>query len=380
MKILIDVRLLNKGRTSGIEEYTRFLINQLLTIDQKNEYVFFNNGLRKTNPSVDWFKFKNPSFVNWRIPNKIFDLSLKFLKEPELDRFIDFDLVFSPHFNLLRLGKNKKRVVTFHDLSFIHFPEFYPWRKRYWHWTQDCKNQAKEATKLITVSEFTKTDLVEVFGIEPNKIEVIYSGINPIYSKLLGNDEGLKIFQKRNNLQRPFLLFVGVIEPRKNIDAIIRAFDIIKDKPKFHDLELIIVGEQGWLYKKIIEKINSSKARENIRMWGAASYDELRYLYNLATVFVYPSIFEGFGFPPLEAQTCGAPVVASNRSSLPEILGESALFVDPWRINEFVVAIESLLENRGLSEKLIKKGFENIKRFNWAKTAHRVLEIFETLK
>jgi len=380
MRILVDIRLLSKGRISGIEEYTRSLIDHLLVIDSKNEYIFFYNGLRKINLPPSWLKYRNTSMINWRFPNKIFDLSLKFLNWPKLDKFIDFDLVFSPHFNLLRLSKNKKRIITFHDLSFIHFSEFYPWRKKYWHWTQDCKNQAKRATRLITVSEFTKQDLIEVFNLETDKIEVVYSGINPIYSKLPSDDKRLRLFQEKNNLYKPFLLFAGVIEPRKNIEAIIKAFDIIKGKPRFRDLKLIIVGERGWLYHKILKEINNSKVRDDIKEWGTASYNELCCLYNLASIFVYPSFFEGFGFPPLEAQACGVPVIASNRSSLPEILGDSALLVDPWRIDELVMALESLLEDNNLREEIKKRGYENIKRFSWEKTAHQVLEIFESIK
>ncbi|MDI6820783.1 MAG: hypothetical protein QMD65_01225, partial [Patescibacteria group bacterium] len=122
MKILVDARLLSKGRTSGIEEYTRSLINHLLAIDRRNEYAFFYNGLRKIELPSNWLKHENVSVINWRFPNKVFDLSLKLLNWPKLDKFIDFDLVFSPHFNLLRLSENKKKIITFHDLSFIHFP------------------------------------------------------------------------------------------------------------------------------------------------------------------------------------------------------------------------------------------------------------------
>jgi glycosyltransferase involved in cell wall biosynthesis len=303
---------------------------------------------------------------------------MKFFCFPTLSSISDAEIVFSPHFNLLRNGPRTKRIITFHDLSFLHYPEFYPIRKRFWHWQQSYKKQAQVASKIVAVSEFTRYDLIDTLCLEPQKIEVIHSGIDPFYRKLAEEDTALVSFKERHNLRDPFLLFVGVLEPRKNIPGLISAFDLLKQELA-SPLKLVIVGEKGWLYKKIFKRARASKFSGDIIFWGRASKPDLRCLYNLASVFVYPSFFEGFGFPPLEAQACDAPVVASNRSSLPEILGSSAILINPSDIYELAKAIEFLLDDSGLRKRYIELGRENIKRFNWTEAASKLIKIFNTI-
>jgi glycosyltransferase involved in cell wall biosynthesis len=374
-KILIDARLLVRDRVSGIEEYTKQLIDHILLLDEENHYEFFYNGFRKVPFPQEWLKKKNTALLDWRIPNKLLDFSLKFFHFPTTSQISDAEIVFSPHFNLLWTDAGVKRIITFHDLSFLHYPEFYPPRKHFWHWQQSYLTQAANAQKIIAVSEFTRHDLITTLHLYPQKIEVIYSGIDPFYCKL-SNETDFAIFRKKYNLHYPFLLFVGVIEPRKNIPGLITAFELLKKEKDNRQLKLIIVGEKGWLYKKIFERAHNSVFSKDIIFWGRANKIDLRYLYNLASVFVYPSFFEGFGFPPLEAQACGTAVVASNRSSLPEILDSSAILVDPNNIYELTQAIKFLLESEELRERYIKLGQENIKRFNWLETAKKIIKLF----
>ncbi len=377
MDILIDLRLLSKGKTSGIEEYTRFLLENLIEIDKNNKYFVFYNGLKKAPLPISWQNDKRIEIVERKIPNKLIDFSFRFLKFPKIEKVAKkVDLILSPHFNILPPTK-AKRIITFHDLSLVHFPEFYSHRKRFWHWLQNYKAQAKKADAIIAVSEFTKNDLVQTLGVEEGKIKVVYSGLNPKYKKLNNKDEELLNFCRDKDLTFPFLLFVGVIEPRKNISGIIKAFHVIKEKNEIDNLHLIIVGGKGWLCDEIMNEVKRSPFQKQIIFWGHASEKELLFLYNLANVFVYPSFFEGFGFPPLEAQICGTPVVSSNRSSLPEILGKSALLVNPCQLEELVLAIESLIFDGKLREKIVKEGLQNASRFNWSKTAKRVINIIK---
>ena len=348
MQILADIRLLGRGGASGIEEYTKNLLRALLAADQKNTYTLFYNGFKKF--SISNFQFprlfedearsdghRSGNFqtkvIDWRRPNKIFDFSARFLNFPKIDRFIKTDLVFSPHFNVLKTAK-APRVITFHDLSFLHHPYFFSQKQRFWHWLQGIKEQARAADKIIAVSEFTKQDLVDFFQILPEKISVIYSGIADEFQKLRSCDD-LRI------AGRPFILYLGTLEPRKNVTAIIRAFNILKADPNFRDWQLVIAGRPGWLFKNILKEAGLSAWRDDIIFKGAVSGDERVLLYNLARVFVYPSFFEGFGFPPLEAQACGCPTVAADRTSLPEILRDSALLVNPWKVEDLAGAIKT---------------------------------------
>lgn len=373
MKILIDIRSLIGNAVSGIPEYTRLLVENFCKIKSDYEYIFFANSLRKQ-LSTDTLPQK-ARFVNWHIPNKVLDFSTHFLHYPKIDAFYKPDVIFSPHFNSLAV-KNTPRVVTFHDLSFVRSPEFYSFRKRFWHFLEGPKYQAESADRIIAVSNSTKNDLIDFYKIPEEKVSVVYSGVNSFFFEKVP-EEKLRVFRDARGLNRPFILFVGTLEPRKNITSIIRALNILKQKKSFSDLKLVIVGARGWLSDQIFIEAEHSKFREDIIFWGNASFEELRNLYQLAQVFIYPSFFEGFGFPPLEAQASGLPVITSNSGSLPEILGNSAFIVDPRDIYELVSAAEKILGDFFVREELREKGLKNARKFVWKKTAEATLSILE---
>jgi len=379
MKILIDTRLLSKGRISGIEEYARFVIQHLLDNDSKNTYQFFYSGIKRAQFPEEWKK-KNTTVLEWNIPNKLLELSMRIFGFPHIEEGLNSDIVFSPHFNFLPKCKKAKRIITFHDLSFVHFPEFYPLRKRFWHWQQAYASQARSADAIIAVSEFTRQDIIATLGVMPEKVHTVYSGINPYYKQLAETDKTRATFVAKQGLTKPFLLFVGTLEPRKNISGIIRAFDVVKEDVFNRELQLVIVGKKGWLCDTIFRDARNAKWAKDIIFWGEASYEDLRLLYNLTEAFVYPSFFEGFGFPPLEAQACGAPVITSNRSSLPEIVGDSALLVDPWKVEELACAMQLILKNDVVKTELKKKGLENSRRFNWDKATDELMRVIHTLE
>ena len=368
MKILADARLLARGEVSGIEGYTRNLFNSLLAADKENEYWFFYNGFKKRllNSQVS---IGSSRVINWRIPNKIFDFSSRFLGWPDLGARFKADIVFSPHFNILA-GRTAPRVITFHDLSFLHHPDFFSWRQRFWHWLQNIKKQAKVAEKIIAVSEFTKNDLINTLGVPPEKIKVVYSGITEDFRPIVG---------QQSPLPNPYILYLGTLEPRKNVLALIKAFNVLKSESAFKDFKLILAGRRGWLYDSMLKEASHSFYKQDIIFWGPVSHEEKIRLYSFARVFVYPSFFEGFGFPPLEAQACGCPVIVADRTSLPEIMGQSAVLVDPWKTSDMFEAIKKILLDTHFREKLILAGLENIKRFSWQNTARATISIFKSL-
>lgn len=377
MNILVDVRLFTRGRNSGIEEYTRLLLDNLFARDRKNRYTLFYNGLRKAPLPGELGVRENVSLIEGDIPNKLFDASARFFNVPKIDARIPADIVLSPHFNILPLRDHSKHVVIFHDISFLHFPEFFPMRKRLWHWFQNYRGQARNARAVVAVSDFTRYDLISTLGLKEDQVRTIYSGVNPFYRVLPEKDKAMRQFRDIHGLNGPFLLFVGVIEPRKNVPAILRAFEALKDEHR--DLKLVLVGEKGWLCGEIFKEARRSRWASDIVFWGGATYETLRFLYNLARVFVYPSFFEGFGFPPLEAQACGTPVVVSNRASLPEVVGKSGILVDPWKVSELVDAVNSLLQDERLRALYRKRGLENVKRFDWQNTAKQFLSLFNSI-
>ncbi len=371
MRIAIDTRLLGSGNHSGVEEYTQNIVQEFTTQNNNDQFIFFHNGLRiKELPKV-LYSNKNIETINWHLPNRLLDLTFRFgLIQPQFKA----DVFFSP--NLSSIQTKIPHIVTIHDLSFVHYPEFFTPLARAWHTTRVSIN-CKQATHIITDSEFTKNDLVNLYKVNPNKISVVYLGIDTQFKKLLPENEQLLNFKKTHTLNFPYILYLGTLEPRKNIPAIIRAFNILKRKNSLKDLHLILAGKKGWLYKDILKQAAQSPFKNHIIFWGPVKQEEKVFLYNLSQAFVYPSFFEGFGLPPIEAQACGVPIVASDRTSLAEILTNSALLINPWKVNDLADSLEYLLTQSKISEEFIQKGLENAKRFNWSSAGQATMAILK---
>jgi len=377
MRIFIDIRSLDTKQITGVPEYVRLLIEHLLREAPREQYTFFANSFSHRLEKTDLLQRQRGDWINFGIPNRIFDLTHHFLNFPKIDSLIPADVFYSPQFNILSFKEPSRHILTIHDISFVHYPEFFSRRKRLWHWQQNWRKQMETAGQIITNADYTREDIINTLKLNEKKVKRVYAGINPFYKKLPKDDVGLVRFRNDKGLTRPFLLSVGTLEPRKNIIATIQAFNRLKQSVAFGDLELIIVGSYGWLYDKILNEAKCSPWANSIRIWGRATPQETLYLYNLASVFVFPSFLEGIGFPPLEAQACGLPVVASNRSSLPEMLGNSALLADPWKIGEIALATEGIMKDFKLRNELIMKGFKNTERFKWQNTAKEMINIFK---
>ncbi len=370
MKIAFDIRTMAQGRHSGVEEYTLRILREFLR-NKDDEFLLFYNAFLKSELPEDILKNTNISLKDFNVPNKILDAFL-FFGQPKLDKLVGgADVFFSPHFLAAPTSKNCKKVITFHDLSFLHYPEFFSLRKKYWHFSQRPKKQAKESDKIIAISDSTKEDIVNFYKIPEEKIQVIYSGVNDKMKPIGKDDKVLKQIKEKYYLPDEFILYLGTIEPRKNIIGIIKAFLGVREKKK---IKLVLAGAFGWLYEDILKEAKNSKFKDDIIFLGFIDDEDKVGLYNLAAVFVYPSFFEGFGFPPLEAMACGTPVVTSNCSSLPEVVGEAALMVDPFKPSEIAEALWLFLEDKNLRNIYKKRGLERARKFSWEKTGEKTLD------
>ena len=394
MDIGIDLRVLAGGSYGGIAQYLLCLLPELFSAADRSAYggkikfKLFFNAYQKKLFDYPWLENENVQLIHLNYPNRLLFASSKLFEYPKLDNLIrGADVFFSPHFLAAPLSPQCRSVVTIHDLSFIHYPEFFSLRKNIWHRLEmNPKKQALRADKVIAVSESTKNDLVNLFGIDPEKIQVIYSGskseIHPLEnsragsrgSRVGGISDLLRV-KKKYNLPENFFLFLGTLEPRKNIPGILRAFAYLKSNRQIPDhTHLVIAGSQGWLYADILKIYRDSPYQKFIHFLGPIEEKEKPFLYLLSRVFVYPSFFEGFGFPPLEAMSAGVPVVTSKVSSLPEVVGDAGIMVDPYNIKEIAEAMKNLFLSEKLRHFYIEKGRKRAQEFSWRKSAEQTLQ------
>lgn len=362
---------------SGIPEYSLALLREILKIDTENEYILFYNSFKDVSDRIPEFKNANVSIVKTKYPSKLFAYILQnVFSWPKLDRLLQVDVFFMPHINFFAFSSRTKTMITVHDLSFLLYPEFFSIKKNIWHKMLNVRHNLKKFDQAIAISENTKQDLIEQCGINEDKIKLIHSGISSNFKKVAVDDPRLVEVRKKYALPNNFILYLGTIEPRKNVDGLIVAFEKLMDEnTDLKNLELVIAGAKGWKYSKTIKLWEKSKYRNKIKFTSYVDRQDKLYLYNLASIFVYPSFYEGFGFPPLEAMACGVPVIASANSSLTEILGEAAIFINPYNVNSIKQAIKELMQDQTYREKLIEYGFSNVDKYNWARTAENFLSL-----
>jgi len=381
MRIGVDLRCLASGRRSGVEEYAVGLLSTLFRLDRENEYVLFFNEWRKVPVDFSWAeRFPNVSIRRFRIPNKLLNLSLWYFGRPRLDRLIGgVDAFFFPNVNFMAVSPGVRIFATAHDLSFEVCPETFSWKRRAWHFILNPRRFFHLADRIFSVSRSTRDDLVSRYGIPPGRITVIPSGLDPMFRIYDRNDPHLLAVKEKYGLPFYFVLSFGAFEPRKNQVAIVHAFETLKRSrnPKFAKLFLVLAGVSGWKDREIRHAVEHSPFRGNIVLSGFIAPEDKPAFYNLASVFAYPSFYEGFGFPALEALGCGVPTVASNNTSLPEVVGDAGILVDPHRPDELFRALEAVLTDRDLAERLRKRGPERARRFSWEMAAKLVLSEFQ---
>lgn len=293
----------------------------------------------------------------------------------------NIDIIFSTHYTIPYFTRIK-RIVAFHDTTFYHFPELHQKIKRFYFKTL-IPLSIKKSSAIISVSQSTKDDLLHRFKkLNPEKITVIHHGVDPIKEKEKEIEPiSKKIMAKYGLTPQKYLLFVGTLEPRKNIKGLLQAFHSIRESnPNIKDeFKLVIVGKKGWFYKEIFEITRKLHMEETVIFTGYVDEDEKQALLLKAFLFVYPSFYEGFGIPILEAMACGIPVITGNVSALPEVAGNAAILINPNDRGEISTAVTGVLSDPELHEELSKKGPEQAKKFSWENTARKTLELIEKI-
>lgn len=373
MRIGIDLRALEGKERSGVGEYTAELIKAILAVDQTNEYFLFHNAYKK---SLDReFTGQKVNYIQTELPNKLFNASTLLFKRPHIDRLYskNLDIFFSPNLNFTALNAHVKHILTIHDISFSLFPEHLTLKQRLWHRLVQPKKQCQNAQRIITPSENTRRDLITHFGIRPEKISVIYPGYTTPNSAF-AHEITTSSSTSPNNTKRPYILFLGTTEPRKNILALLRGYEAAyPDLPTPYDL--VIAGAAGWKQEGLSAAIAASPLNQHIKLLGYIDPADKAALIKQAAVFVYPSWYEGFGFPVLEALAAGTPVISSNRSSLLEVADDACYLIQPHHPLEIRNGLKTLIINRSYREEKIKKGLLQAQKFTWQKAAEQWLSI-----
>jgi glycosyltransferase involved in cell wall biosynthesis len=286
-----------------------------------------------------------------------------------------FDLVFSPGlYGPVRIPKEVASVMVVHDLTRFLFPEFFNFNVM-----QKVLDRfaypamLRRYDHLLTVSKTTRQDLMTLFKVPKEKITVAYHGAEEAFQPV-NPQEAEQSLGQSHNIRKPFILFLGTLEPRKNILTLIKAFTGIKDQIP-HDL--VLVGQKGWKWEPIFREMERPDLKERVHWVGYVSDQERVFFYNAADFLAYPSWYEGFGMPLLEAMQCGCPVITSRISSMPEVMGDAGLLIDPQRVEDVQGAMLRLAQEPGLREKLRVAGFEQAKKFSWETSAKITLEVFK---
>ncbi|MDD3301746.1 MAG: glycosyltransferase family 1 protein [Patescibacteria group bacterium] len=379
MKIGVDIRALMDERYSGVSAYAEQLLKELLRQDQENEYHLFYNSFHDLSARFSAWENERVKVIGTHFPNKIFNYGLqKIFGRPYLDKLLGgVDLFWSPHFNFSNFSQGSKNILTVHDLSFLRAPEFFSWRKNCWHKLLGIKKLISRADLIVAISENTKLDLMDIFQVPAEKIKVIYSGLNLPEADFA--ETAQQDFFNKYGIKNDFILSVGNIEPRKNLDGLIKAYEVLRtDNPELKN-QLVLAGAPGWQNKHIYSAAKKSKFASDIIFTGYVSESEKKILYQQASVFVFPSFYEGFGFPPLEAMSYGLPVIASNSSSIPEVVGNSALLINPIFPSEIAAALEIILSDKETREKYRAAGQKRLSLFSWQKTASEYLQLFKNV-
>lgn len=379
MRIGIDCRTIldpKRGEQAGVGHYTYFLVENLLRNDKKNEYVLFFDPkigdaghFKQKNVSIKFFPF-----VDYKkfLPGAYSHLLIAAYVERE-----KIDVFHSPA-STIPLAYSKKAVVTIHDLAIYHNPDWFPKGQKFS--TRVAVPQTiKKAKKIIAVSEYTKKDLIKYFKTPEDKIEIIYNGVEPKKDIDDVKPEDREAVKNKFDIKQEFILSVGTIQPRKNVEGLIKAFDNLRSSKIFENYQLVIAGGKGWKYNSVFKLVKELALTKKVVFTDYVTKKDKWSLLNAASVFVFPSFYEGFGLSILEAMQQGTPVVTSKITSMPEVAGDAGALIDPSDINDLAKGIEKVLTNDDYRDKLIQLGRKQANKFSWEKCARETLAVYEKI-
>ena len=367
MRVAIDVRKLHDF---GIGTYVRNLVSELARQDDDAEYV-----LLCTPADRDPLSSLGPRFRTQVVHAGNYSLSEQ-LVMPWAVAKAGVDLYHAPHYVVPPLTPCRF-VVTIHDCIHLRFPQYLPNPGAFYYARAMMSMAARRSRRVLTVSEASKDDILFYFGIPESKIEVIYNALDV---RLAGEPTPEEVVHVRDRFQlnHPFVLYTGNIKPHKNVDRLIDAFAILRQKVP-DDVKLLIIGDEASKYPNLRRLVHRHQLHQHVRFLGFVPDATLAVLYRLASVFVFPSLYEGFGLPPLEAMAAGAPVVTSNISSLPEVVGDAALLIDPMDPAEIAHAMARILTEPQLRAELVRRGRERVKAFSWERSVARIRQVYGEL-
>ncbi|MCL4534492.1 MAG: glycosyltransferase family 4 protein [Bacteroidetes bacterium] len=377
MHIALNAHLLSFGPTyrgAGISWYIRNLIPNLRLVDTQNTYTVLLGDGRLPPEFAPGARFR-PAVSRWPTVRPAVRILWEQLVQPLVLASRHIDVLHSMGY-VQPLLCPCASVVTVHDLSFLLFPQYFNRLNRLYlaHFT---RLSTYRADRVIAVSESTKRDLVRLLGLPAAKIETVHSAIQPGFEPIHDRSV-LEAFRRRQGIAGPFILFISTLEPRKNAERLIAAFACLKRDHKLPH-KLVLAGARGWRFERIFASVEELGLQNEVVFPGFVPPDDMPLWYNCAELFVYPSLYEGFGSPPLEAMACGTPVVASDSASLPEIVGDAALLVEPTDVDGLADAIWRILSSPTLRMELAEKGLQRAKKFSWTKTARRTIKVYESI-
>ena len=350
-------------RSAGINWYIHNLLLNLALADQENQYTVFLGDRRfLPNPGLtlrtSWLPTTHPLVrIGWE------QLVQPFVLWQE-----KIELLHSLAF-VTPLLSPCPSVVTIYDLSFILSPKGFKYSKRLY-LTLLTRPSARKARRIITISESTKRDTVQLLGVSSEKVDVVYCGVDKAFHPL--PEREVASFRQKRGLPERIILFLGTIEPRKNAARLVEAYSRLEDG----QVKLVIGGARGWLYEEVFARVEELDLTGDVLFPGYIPPEELPLWYNAAELFVYPSLYEGFGLPPLEAMACGTPVITSNVSSLPEVVGEAGLTVDPEDSEGLAEAMNQVLGDGVLRQSMREQGLAKAGCFSWAKAARETVGVY----
>jgi glycosyltransferase involved in cell wall biosynthesis len=366
MLIGIDASRAALGRRTGTETYSLCLIRALLNVSSASSrahcFRLYTNGLP---PDGLFWPGRQPAHVEVRnIPfPRLWThirLSAEMLAHPP-------DVLFVPS-HVLPLVHPRRSVATVHDLGYLAYPDAHrPADRRYLAWSTGWN--ARQSTLVLADSEATKTDLVRAYGVPSAKVRVVYLGCD-----VMNLAAGLPA---PSPTTQPYFLYVGTLQPRKNLERLVAAFAQLAADPALADVHLVLAGRKGWLYDSLFAQVEHLGLAGRVIFPGYVPDEALPDLYRGALAYVFPSLYEGFGLPVLEAQAYGVPVMTANNSSLPEVAGDAALLVDPHDVDAIAAAMRRLATDAALRQELIRRGTVNVARFSWEKCASETLAVLE---
>ena len=350
-------------RSAGVHQYTYNLLRHLGRDDDGLRYtVLLGEG--ELPPGVTLPTLRS----RWPTGRAAVRVAWEQLVQPWTLRRIGADLVHGPVF-IAPVVASCPAVITIHDLSFIRFPAlFRPTNRLYL--TLMARLSARRARRVIAVSAHAAAETTQLLGVPPERIDVIYHGVDPVFRPL--PDDEIAAFRQRQGVPDRFVLFLGTLEPRKNLIRLLEAFGRIYNGV----VKLVLAGGKGWLYDELFARVENLGLGETVIFPGYVKGDDLPLWYNAATVVAYPSLYEGFGLPVLEAQACGTPVLTSNVSSLPEAAGDAALMVDPYDVEALATELNRLLTDASLRHELRERGLVHARQFSWPRTAQETARVY----